>query len=41
MNMELIIGIVLGIYFVAFVSYAIYKEKQVHKNKPKFKKDMK
>lgn len=41
MNTELIIGIALGIYFVAFVSYAIYKEKQVHKNKKPFDKDIK
>jgi len=36
MNIELMIGTVLGIYFVAFISYAIYKEAQVHKNKAKF-----
>ena len=41
MDTELIIGIALGIYFVAFVFIAIYKEKQVHKNKPKFDKDIK
>ena len=41
MNPQLIIGAVLGVYFVAFLTYAIYKERRVHKNKPKFKKDIK
>jgi len=41
MNTELITGIALGICFVAFIGFAIYKEKQIHKNKPTFKKDIK
>lgn len=36
MNIELMIGIALGIYFVAFISYAIYREIQAHKHKAKF-----
>jgi hypothetical protein len=41
MNSELLIGLITGIYFILFISYAIYKEKQIHKNKPKFHKDIK
>lgn len=41
MNPELTIGLTIGVYFIAFIAYAIYKEKQQHKNKPKFKKDIK
>lgn len=33
------ISIALGVYFVAFILYAIHKEKQIHKNKTPFKKD--
>ncbi len=32
------IEIVIVLYFICFISYAIYKEKKIHKNKPKFKK---
>ena len=41
LNIELIIGAALGVYFVGFIVYAIYKENQIHKNKPKFHKDIK
>ena len=41
MNKEILIGLTLGVYFIAFIAYAIYKEKKLHKNKPKFKKDIK
>ena len=41
MNIEQLLGIALGVCFVVFVSYAVYKEKKVHKNKPTFHKDIK
>lgn len=41
MNTQLTIGSILGICFVTFIIYAIYKEKRVHRDKPKFHKDIK
>ena len=37
MNTEMIIGSILAIYFIAFISYAIHKEKKIHKDKIDFK----
>ncbi len=37
MGTEYTIGIALGIYFVGFISYAIYKENKLHHGKPEFK----
>lgn len=40
-DVNIVIGVVVAIYIVAFISYAIYVNNQDSKNKTPFKKDIK